>query len=131
MNSWKNSNCLCAPGGVWISGLWISSPKLYQLSHPIMNPGICPHFLCTLWKEFHCRSPEEKFYSHETGNICNQDTGLRFCHPFSLKTCYRAFMLVPNQYKYTVRDSWQWMTLTDDKLTAFHFHSFSEHSLEK
>ena len=25
----------CAPNGVWTLGLWISSPTLYQLSHPV------------------------------------------------------------------------------------------------
>ena len=27
--------CYCAPKGVWTSGLWISSPTSYQLSHPV------------------------------------------------------------------------------------------------
>ena len=30
----KLTNFYCAPDGVRISGLWISSPTIYQLSHP-------------------------------------------------------------------------------------------------
>ena len=34
---WKTPFFSCAPDRVWISGLWISSQTLYQLSHPAID----------------------------------------------------------------------------------------------
>ena len=41
----KNHKFLCAPDGVWTSGLRISSPTLYPLSHPVtqVNQGTSQH----------------------------------------------------------------------------------------
>ena len=44
----ENSQILfCAPGGVRTSGLWISSPMLYQLNHPVTPVSDLHDLVCT------------------------------------------------------------------------------------
>ena len=56
------TNFFHAPDGVWTSGLWVLSPTLYQLSHPVTPKGLK-------------NVPYHQVMGHEVAQLVEHSTG--------------------------------------------------------